>query len=56
MFMSSRRQERMSGTPCYRSPAMVTAIFLVRPDGYLGYVAVELDAEALVKHLRLTFA
>ena len=35
---------------------VAVAVFLVRPDGYLGYVARDMDAEALVKHLRLTFA
>jgi 2-polyprenyl-6-methoxyphenol hydroxylase-like FAD-dependent oxidoreductase len=32
------------------------AVYLVRPDGYLGYAAASIEAALLVGHLRLTFA
>ncbi|OBF93166.1 pentachlorophenol monooxygenase [Mycobacterium sp. 852002-51152_SCH6134967] len=32
------------------------AMFVVRPDGYLGYAAAHVDAEDLAAHLRSTFA
>ncbi len=38
----------------YRPSA--AAAFLVRPDGYLGYIADGFDVEAVVEHLRLTFS
>ncbi|KUI47742.1 pentachlorophenol monooxygenase [Mycobacterium sp. GA-1199] len=31
-------------------------MFVVRPDGYLGFTAAHVDAEALAAHLRATFA
>lgn len=37
------------------SPGAV-AVYVVRPDGYLGFVSDRLDASALVSHLGLTFA
>jgi pentachlorophenol monooxygenase len=30
--------------------------YVVRPDGYLGYTAADVDADPLVAHLRATFA
>ncbi|HNM84126.1 MAG TPA: FAD-dependent monooxygenase [Mycobacterium sp.] len=33
-----------------------TAVYVVRPDGYLGYVSDRIDASSLFTHLELTFA
>jgi 2-polyprenyl-6-methoxyphenol hydroxylase-like FAD-dependent oxidoreductase len=33
-----------------------TSVFVVRPDGYLGYAAHGVDTDAVVAHLRATFA
>jgi uncharacterized protein YfaP (DUF2135 family) len=33
-----------------------SSVYIVRPDGYLGFAAASIDMNGLVTHLRATFA
>jgi hypothetical protein len=39
-----------------RTSASGSSVYIVRPDGYLGFAGASIDVNGLVTHLRATFA